>query len=149
MRGAALQRHGRMDFDEFLAWSARQDGRYELIDGFALEMAAETAGHVRAKVRVTDALRAAVARAGAPCEAFGDGLTVRIDERHGYEPDALVNCGERIEDESLVAPAPIVVVGVVSPNSGRRDTARLLPRSGALPLPDRGAERTQGRALPA
>ena len=117
----------RMSFDEFLDWSSRQEGRYELFDGYVLKMASETAGHVRVKQRAANALREAIERAGLPCEAFGDGMTVRIDERRGYEPDALVHCGEPIDDDSLEAPSPVVVVEVVSPTSGARDTnAKLL-----------------------
>ena len=122
MGGAARERDGRMTFDEYLVWSRRQEGRHELVDGFTLKMASETAGHVRVKLRATDALREAIRHAGVPCEAFGDGMTVRIDERHGYEPDALVHCGEPIDDASLEAPSPVVVVEAVSPASGTRDT---------------------------
>jgi len=38
------------------------------------------------------------------------------------EPDALVNCGEKIPTGSMLAPAPVVVVEVVSPSSLKRDT---------------------------
>ena len=127
MSGVSREGDVRMGFDEYLLWSARQEGRHELVDGFALMMATETAGHVRVKLRVAAALREAIRRAGVPCEAFGDGLTVRIDERHGYEPDALVQCGEPIDDGALEAPSALIVVEVVSPTSGTRDTnAKLL-----------------------
>ena len=127
MAGTAREHDERMTFDEYLDWSSRREGRYELVDGYALRMASETAGHVRIKQRAANALRGAIERAGLPCEAFGDGMTVRIDERRGYEPDALVHCGEPIDDDSLEAPFPVVVVEVVSPTSGARDTnAKLL-----------------------
>ena len=127
MSGAARAHDGRLSFDEYLVWSEQQEGRHELVDGFALRMAAETAGHVRVKLRAADALREAIERAGLPCEAFGDGLTVRIDEHHGYEPDALVHCGDPIDDDALAAPCPVIVVEVVPPTSGARDTnAKLL-----------------------
>ena len=50
-------------------------------------------GHVRVKGLIFVALREAIARAGLPCEAFPEGLTVRIDRANAYEPDALVQCG--------------------------------------------------------
>ena len=45
-----------------------------------------------------------------------------IDSDTAYEPDALVNCGEKIPTGSMLAPAPVVVVEVVSPSSSKRDT---------------------------
>ena len=63
----------RMTVDEFIPWAMAQPrGRYELIDGEVVMMGPERLIHVRA------------------CEAMGDGVTVRIDERTAYEPDALV-----------------------------------------------------------
>lgn len=74
----------RMRFDEFLVWGARQDARYELVDGFAVQLLrkprATFARRFASPTRC--ALRVAVERAGAPCEAFGDGLTVRILAMH-------------------------------------------------------------------
>ena len=68
-----------------------------------------------------------------PCEAFADGLSVRIDERNAFEPDALVNCGAPSDDESLEANSPVVVVEVVSPSSVGRDSNAKL--DGYFPVP--------------
>lgn len=85
----------RMTANEFLDWAMTQpDGvRYELVAGEVVAMAPERASHGRAKVAVFDALRAAVTAAGLPCEAFIDGMAVRIDEPTVYEPDVLLRCG--------------------------------------------------------
>jgi Uma2 family endonuclease len=113
-----------MTADEFLAWAeAQPHGRHELVCGEVVAMAPERAGHVRAKHAVANSLAAAIKRAGAPCEAFAEGLAVVIDGHTAYEPDALVNCGERIPDDTLVAPAPVVVVEVLSPSTQKFDMA--------------------------
>lgn len=112
----------RMTVPEFLAWAETQEkGRYELVRGEVVAMAPECAEHVKAKARIWRALEAAIERAGAPCEAFVDGLAVAIDAQTAYEPDVLVNCGEAIAPDSLLAPAPVIVVEVISPSSRNID----------------------------
>lgn len=114
--------------DEFIAWAMRQpEGlRYELVDGEVVAMSPERAGHARTKLAVVDALRAAVERAGAPCETFVDGLAVRIDDTTVYEPDALVRCGDPLDDEAVEATDPLIVVEVLSPSSRGRDAGAKL-----------------------
>lgn len=113
----------RMTAAEFLAWAeTRESGRYELLRGEIVAMAPERAEHARAKATVWRALSDAIAQGGAPCEAFVDGLGVAIDDHTVYEPDALVNCGEAVAPESLLAPAPVVIVEVISPSSRKIDT---------------------------
>lgn len=115
-----------MSVDEFLVWAPTVPERHELVDGVPIAMAAERAGHARAKLALVNALREAIARAGLPCEAFTDGMTVRIDEHNGFEPDALVHCGEPIDDDESEVPSPVIVVEVVSPSSiGRDSNAKL------------------------
>jgi len=112
----------RLTIAEFLAFAQTRDrGRYELIGGEIVAMSPERAEHVKAKAVIWRALAAAIDRAGAPCEAFVDGLVVAVDDETAYEPDALVNCGATIAPDSLVAPAPVVVVEVISPSSRNLD----------------------------
>jgi Uma2 family endonuclease len=107
-----------MTSDAFVVWAARQpSARYELQDGYVVRSAAERAGHVRAKQRSAAALQTSVATAGIACEAFGDGLSVRIDAMTVYEPDAIVLCGPRIPDETVTVDDPIIVVEVLSPST--------------------------------
>lgn len=114
----------RMTADEFLDWAMEQpDGaRYELIAGEVVAMAPERASHARAKVAVFDRLRAAVAEAGLPCEAFIDGMAVRVDEATVYEPDVLLRCGPPIADDCIEIRDPLIVVEVLSPSSRHKDT---------------------------
>jgi len=113
-----------MDIDAFLAFAERQEsGRFELWRGEIVAMAPERIEHVRAKAQIWRALGAAIEKAGAPCEAVVDGLGVAIDSHTAYLPDALVNCGARIPDGTMLAPSPLVVVEVISPSSHNRDTS--------------------------
>ena len=117
----------RMNAVEFLDWAqAQEKGRYELWRGEIVAMAPERAEHVTAKFKIARALSDAIARAGLPCEAFVDGLGVAIDGETVYEPDALVNCGEKVAPESLLAPAPAIIVEVISPSSRNIDKAAKL-----------------------
>jgi Uma2 family endonuclease len=112
----------RMTVPQFLAWAETQEkGRYELVRGQIIAMAPERTEHVRAKQRAFSSLEAAIARAGVACEAFVEGLAIVIDDETKYEPDALVNCGDRIADNVMVAPHPVVAVEVLSPSTGNID----------------------------
>ncbi len=122
----SVQPKPRMTVDEFLAWAEEQPGRYELVDGEVFAMSPERVGHARTKYRVQSALQRAIARSGLACEMLPDGITVRVDDSTAYEPDALVQCGDPMSDESVEATAPIIVVEVVSPSSRSIDTNRKL-----------------------
>jgi Uma2 family endonuclease len=113
----------RMSVAEFLVWAEAQDRRrFELIDGQPVAMAPERAKHVAAKLRATNALAAAIQRAGIRCEAFVEGLAVVVDGSTTFQPDALVNCGEAVAGDTMIAPNPVIVVEVLSPSTQRIDT---------------------------
>lgn len=123
-----------MTFDEWIDWASRQDqGRYELYDGRVYMMSPDMVGHARAKLGVVNALQAAIGAHGAPCEAFVDGPTIKIDDRKGFEPDVIVNCGPTIPETELVAPNPVVLVEILSPSSRRIDTRIKLTEYFKLP----------------
>ena len=127
-------RQRRFTTDEFIAWALEQPtGRYELSNGVVVGMAPERAGHTRTKLDAAVALRLAVRTAGLDCEVFTDGMTVRVDDRTAYEPDALVRCGTRTPDEDLEATDPVVVVEVVSPSSRGIDSGAKLVGYFSLP----------------
>lgn len=117
-----LRASARLTVDEFLAWSAKQeDCRAELVNGEIVAMAAETVRHNRHKSRAVRALGDGVVEAGLSCEAFGDGIAVRIDAHSCRIPDASVQCGP-VDPDSLELSNPVIVVEVVSPSSERGDT---------------------------
>lgn len=110
-----------MTVDAFLAWAEGQQGRYELIDGQVVAMSPQRARHARVKFRVQSALSRAIAEAELSCEMLPDGMTVRIDARTAFEPDALVQCGELAPDDAVEAENPIVVVEFLSPSTATVD----------------------------
>lgn len=111
----------------YRAWAEAQPrGRFEWVDGEVVAMAPERVGHNRTKIAAFLALRAAVAAAGAPCEVFIDGITVAVGDHADYEPDVVVNCGERLDADRVDAPDPIIVVEVLSPSTRGVDTGRKL-----------------------
>jgi Uma2 family endonuclease len=114
----------RMTVEEFVVWSEQQpSGKYELVDGcvVVVRMQSETIAHTRAKGAIYVALHNAIRAASAPCEVFTEGITVKISAQHGYEPDALVNCGAAAPGDEMVATNPIIVVEVLSPSTASKD----------------------------
>ncbi len=111
----------KMTVDEFLAWAEEQPGRHELADGLVYAMSPERLGHADAKYAVQTALKQAIGQARMPCHVVPDGVTVRIDDTTAYEPDAQLYCGPRLSPLALEIPAPLIVVEVLSPSTGRYD----------------------------
>jgi Uma2 family endonuclease len=115
----------RMTVAEFLDWAIAQPrGRYELVNGEVVPMAPERALHNRVKGAVFRALDDAVKRAGLPCIAYTDGMTVVINNQHAREPDAAVQCGVAFDPNTLILKAPLIVVEITSPSSERDDTGK-------------------------
>jgi Uma2 family endonuclease len=113
-----------MTREEFQVWADQQPtGRFERIDGIVVAMAPERISHIRRKRSACEALRRAIRDAGlAACEVLADGATVEVED-NDFEPDALVHCGPRLPGESTTVPDPLVLVEVLSPDSGTRDRA--------------------------
>ncbi len=94
-----------MTVDEFLGWAEGREGRWELYDGRPIAMSPERVAHAETKAEAWAASRHAVERAGAPCRAMPDGMTVRISARTAFDPDALVYCGERLPPGAIEVPS--------------------------------------------
>ena len=123
----------RMDADTFLAWSLEQNGRFELIAGQVVEMAAERVAHNRVKAEAWRALRDGVRDAGLPCEVYTDGMAIRVDDATVYEPDASLRCGEPLDDDAVEFFDPVVVVEVLSPSTRAVDVGAKLSDYFRLP----------------
>lgn len=118
--------------DEFIAWALEQPaGRFELDNGIVVAMAPERANHATAKGNAFVALRNAAS--GLACQAFPDGMSVRIDDRTVYEPDALVRCGPPLPGDAIEANDPVILVEVVSRSS--RGVDRGVKLAGYFSLP--------------
>jgi Uma2 family endonuclease len=113
----------RLTRDEFRRWVESQSQRYERIAGEPVAMSPERVIHARLKTRVWQALDRAIREAGRDCEAFGDGITIEVDEETDYEPDAVVNCGPRLDADAIAATNPVIVVEVLSPSTQSIDSS--------------------------
>jgi Uma2 family endonuclease len=111
-------RHTEFTADEFIAWALEQpEGRFELDNGVVVATAPERVNHAIAKLNATIALREAIAARGLSCQALPDGMSVRVNDRTVYEPDALVRCGPPLPGDAIEVTDPVIVVEVVSPSS--------------------------------
>ncbi len=113
----------RLTREEFRHWAESQRQRYERIAGEPVAMSPERAMHVRLKNRVWAALDRSIRDSGLDCEALGDGVTIEIDEETDYEPDAMVNCGPRLDPDAIAATNPVIVVEVLSPSTQSIDSS--------------------------
>jgi Uma2 family endonuclease len=118
----------RMTSEVFIAWAmAQPEGcRYELVAGEVVAMSPERVAHNEAKGNVYLALRRAIEERGLPCQAYTDGMAVRIDDDTVYEPDALVRCGERLGPDMVQVVDPLILVEVISPGTRKVDTTQKL-----------------------
>ncbi|KQT60465.1 hypothetical protein ASG54_09990 [Aureimonas sp. Leaf460] len=116
-----------MTAEVFVSWAETLDDgeRYELVEGQPVRLQSEKVSHARHKASAWLALRNAVRAAGSDCEAFPDGVSIRVNERTVREPDALVHCGPYDGAEVFVS-NPVIVLEVVSPSSARDDSGRKL-----------------------
>ena len=123
-----------MTRDEFMAWADQQPtGRFERVDGIVVAMAPERASHNRRKHAACNALRQAARNAGlTSCEAFADGMTVPVEDSD-FEPDALLRCGPPVPGDTTKIGDPLILVEVLSPDSGTRDRATKLKAYFKLP----------------
>jgi Uma2 family endonuclease len=110
-----------MDVDAYLLWAEGRDGRWELRDGQPVLMAPERALHALAKYAAQETLKAAIRKAGLPCLMFPDGMTVRMNARTAFEPDALVACPPPTDLNTMEIPNPVIVVEVLSPSTAADD----------------------------
>jgi Uma2 family endonuclease len=109
------------------------DSNYELVDGEVVAMAPERLRHILVKAAVYRVLDDAVKAAGLPCTVFPDGAGVVINDNTTRIPDASVQCGVKLNLESMVLEAPLIVVEVVSPSSERQDLGAKLVEYFSVP----------------
>lgn len=124
----------RMSRQDFRRWAEEQDSeRYELAAGEPVAMAPERVVHARLKARIWRALDRELGQRGLPCEALPDGITVEIGDDYAYDPDAIVNCGDRLPPDAIAASAPVIIVEVLSPSTRARDAGAKLADYFRLP----------------
>lgn len=123
-------REQHLDAAAFLAWreAATGDARYELLDGGVHAMGAERAEHARAKNAALREIEQGIAAAGLPCEAFPDGMAVKVDDANVFEPDVTVRCGAPLPGDAVLIDDPLIVIEVASPSTQRIDVLVKLSR---------------------
>ncbi len=119
--------------EQYLKAYRGAQGRYELVAGHVVKMAAETATHVRLTGRVFRALASAIERKDLDCEAFQDGITVKTSTNTAREPDVSVQCGKSLDGDSLLLDKPLILVEVVSPGSVSKDESQKLAEYFRIP----------------
>ena len=128
----------RMTPEEFYRWPGEEGVRYELVDGFPLKrddsplkvMTGASQRHDTITLNVLAALRQKLR--GAPCRANTADIAVPTMTGNVRRPDALVDCGPRL-DTAHEASEPRLVVEVLSPSTRQTDVFRKLEEYKALP----------------
>jgi Uma2 family endonuclease len=116
--------------EQFLDWAGSRDGFWEFDGVRPVPMNGESALHVTIVQNLQAAFRARLR--GTSWRYYGPGLGTRtVGDRVRY-PDLLVVRGPFVLTERL-APSPVVVFEVVSPNSGPVDRITKLREYGAVP----------------
>ncbi len=128
-RGMSQAHLVRMTADEFLAWEADQEFKWEF-DGFQpVAMAGGPEAHAAIQVNLLSALASRLC--GTRCRVRGSELKVRAGASFRY-PDAFVRCTPA-ERGATVTDDPVVIFEVMSPSTERKDRTIKLREYRAIP----------------
>lgn len=124
-----------MTSSEFVTWAMEQPkgARYELSGGAVVAMAPERFRHALAKGQLYRRLCDAVERAGVHGQVIPDGMAVMVDDDTVYEPDAQMRCGPPMPPDAVLITDPVVVIEVLSPSTGVRDSTEKLENYFRIP----------------
>jgi Uma2 family endonuclease len=122
--------HKLTSVEQFLAWVAGQEGRFELVNGEIRMMTGATNQHNIVKENVAFALMPAARKSG--CRATTSDTGVRTGERDLRYPDVVVDCGPVAPTEMTVA-TPTIIVEVSSPSTRESDLGVKLSEYQHLP----------------
>jgi len=131
----APARPGPFTFEAYLEWEAKQEEKWELVDGYAVRRSERwwydpATGMAGATWR-HNAIAANLMRhlgnrlAGTPCRPMPSDLKARSPRGNARYPDVTVECG-RPGGDSLVSAEPRVVIEVLSPSNSLRQQLQLL-----------------------
>lgn len=102
---------------DFLNWEAAQPAKYELINGRVVAMVRGTSNHARIIANLLAGLHHLLR--GTPCEAFTEGLQVRLPGLVAY-PDIIVTCKDP-DPASHESRHPRILIEVLSPSTENID----------------------------
>jgi Uma2 family endonuclease len=104
--------------EEFFAWVAGQEERYELVDGEVVMMAGAGRRHDHIVVNLITAVN--LQTRGGPCQTFTGDTYVSTSPSSRRMPDLGIDCGTP-DEASLMADKPTLVVEVLSPTTAGFD----------------------------
>jgi len=148
-------RPGPFTFEEYLAWEAKQEEKWELVDGYAVRrserwwfdpatgMAGATWRHNAIVANLITGLNNRLR--GGPCRAFPSDIKARSPRGNTRYPDVTVECG-RPGSDSLVSAEPRVLIEVLSPSNSLRQQLQLLDDYQAMEAVQQIVFIEQGRA---
>ena len=113
-----------MTVDEFFLWQEAQDGLYELVDGYPLQM---MSGAKRRHDKITVSLVVALDRKlqGKSCQPTTQDTGIKISPTQLRRPEVMIDCGNT-SDESFIASDPRVVFEVLSRSTRQFDLTKKL-----------------------
>ncbi|MDY7005126.1 MAG: Uma2 family endonuclease [Cyanobacteriota bacterium] len=113
---AEPQNYRKMSPEEYLEWEAKQELRYEYIDGEILAMTGGTIPHTKIYLNFYTALRPHLRQRG--CEAYVSDVKVQANENSRYfYPDLVVTCHPDDLKARDFIQHPTVIVEVLSPST--------------------------------
>lgn len=112
--------HDRVSADDFLEWILSQEGRFELVDGYVIEMmAGAKQGHNVVVSNIVSSLGPQSKSGG--CRTTSSDTAVQTLASTIRYPDIVVDCGPP-DPDAMVAESPTLVVEVSSPGTSSVDT---------------------------
>ena len=109
-----------MTIEAFLAWQAKQDTRYELVNGQPVAMTGAKLRHDRVTVNVVSEITRQLRASGNPCDAFSDDIAIRTPGGNVRRPDVSVLCPP-FDEEAMISDRPRLVVEVLSESTAGLD----------------------------
>lgn len=112
--------HERVSAEEFLEWVLGQEGRFELVDGYVIEMmAGAKQGHNVVVSNIVSSVGPQAKSGG--CRTTSSDTAVQTLASTIRYPDIVVDCGPP-DPDAMVAESPTLVVEVSSPGTSSVDT---------------------------
>lgn len=112
--------YGRVSAEDFLAWILSQEGRFELVDGYVIEMmAGANQAHNVVVSNIVSSLGPQLKSGG--CRTTSSDTAIQTLANAIRYPDIVVDCGPP-DPDAMVAKNPTLVVEVSSPGTSSVDT---------------------------
>lgn len=117
---AQLQDFPKMSPDEYLAWEAEQELRYEYVDGEIIAMTGESIPHNKIALNLYRALYPYLRQRGYRVNVMGVKVHGKKSRRYFY-PDLVVTCNSEDLNATDYIRYPLIIVEVLSPGTAGYD----------------------------